>query len=264
MNICSNPPPRPQLTRIFVPQANLFQAGKSSAAVAFFICVLTAWERVAAATRRKERAAEHPSGEVRCPRRRWISAVPPCMQLHTPWRRLPSRVGDPSPFSRSVAAGLRPAEGSVETPTAPAPGGHARKPSVRTHARCRRQAFKQFPGSPSSRVTVPRKGAGDRNEIFNKSVPQNENELSFSILSSGDTLFPLKESSVVWTYQLKPCGFRPPAAKARSRPRERRRESPKQCHAPGKERRRKCCLILLNKCVHTRRTTLNQVIGKQS
>lgn len=160
--------------------------------MAFFICVLTAWERVAAATRRKERAAEHPSGEVRCPRRRWISAVPPCVQLHTPWRRLPSRVGDPSPFSRSVAAGLRPAEGSVETPTAPAPGDHARKPSVRTHARCRRQAFKQFPGSPSSRVTVPRKGAGDRNEIFNKSVPQNENELSFSILSSGDTLFPLK------------------------------------------------------------------------
>lgn len=50
----------------------------------------------------------------------------------------------------------------------------------------------QFPGSPSSRVAVARKGAGDRNEIFNKSVPQNENELSFSILSSGDTLFPLK------------------------------------------------------------------------
>lgn len=182
--------PHTSNSRIFVPQANLFHAGKSSATVAFFICVLTAWERVAAAAQRKERAAEHPSGEVRCPRRRRISAVPPCIQLHAPWRRLPSRVGDPSPFSRSVAAGLRPAEGSVETPTEPAPGGHAGKPSVRTHARCRRQPFKQFPGSPSSRVAVARKGAGDRNEIFNKSVPQNE--LSFSILSSGDTLFPLK------------------------------------------------------------------------
>ena len=72
-----------------------------------------------------------------------------------------------------------------------APGSRASGPTLAAGA----NLSSDSPGSPSSRVTVARKGAGDRNEIFNISVPQNESELSFSILSSGDTLFPLKDGA---------------------------------------------------------------------